>query len=80
MINTTKHLKSRLDAIRKFDRIRKIVLELDNYQCSICGRENCTEKFYRGKSLSVHHIDGNYGNNGLYNLITLCHRCHMREE
>jgi 5-methylcytosine-specific restriction endonuclease McrA len=78
-INTTKYLKSRLDAIRKFDHIRKIVLELDHYQCSMCGKENCEEKFHHGKALSVHHIDGNYGNNGLYNLVTLCHKCHMRE-
>jgi hypothetical protein len=39
--------------------------------CAICG--------LRGISvLTIHHIDGNRGNNVYENLIVLCHNCHHR--
>lgn len=52
------------------------VLKRDNYQCQSCGN-----RF----NLDVHHKDGNsyhrvkqQTNNKMDNLITLCHKCHLR--
>jgi hypothetical protein len=48
------------------DNIRKIVRDRDNHTCQICGdKGNC-----------VHHIDYNKQNNNLFNLISLCKKCH----
>jgi len=63
----------------EFRKMRKIALEMDNYSCVECGRQNCEERYYHNKSLSVHHIDGNYLNNNLSNLITLCYKCHKKQ-
>ena len=53
--------------------IRPKALERDKNQCTKCGRK---------KDIQVHHIksrtDG--GRNSLSNLITLCRKCHYKEE
>jgi len=50
-----------------------------------CERCGCTDGAVRdedgfllrkGRPLTVHHIDGNVGNNDPENLMTLCRRCH----
>jgi len=77
-INIYKHLKN-------FGGNRDKVLERDNWQCQECGMNNEQHIVIFGKSLNVHHKDGNgrYSekpNNNIDNLITLCHRCHVTIE
>lgn len=38
--------------------------------CELCGSDT---------NLDIHHIDGNWQNNNLDNLICLCRSCHMKE-
>lgn len=59
--------------IKEFGGNRSKVLERDNYQCQICGSKD---------KLVIHHIDktgrgAKEHNNSLYNLITLCRKCHI---
>jgi len=42
----------------------------DRYACRKCGATD---------DLEVHHVDGDWRNNELGNLITLCHDCHPRK-
>ncbi len=51
-----------------FDGNREIVLERDNHQCTLC---------YSVKRLEVHHKNEDRKNNGLDNLVTICHSCHV---
>jgi 5-methylcytosine-specific restriction endonuclease McrA len=46
---------------------RKQALARDGYRCTTCWATG---------SLEVHHIDGDWRNNLLVNLATLCERCH----
>lgn len=55
--------------------VRLKVLARDNYICQKCGKS----------AKEVHHLDGTGSNrkrkemnNGLNNLITVCHKCHVR--
>jgi hypothetical protein len=59
---------------RRWETIRKQVLERDNYTCQRCGRTD--------KILSVHHNIPRQvgGTDELENLISLCHPCHRTEE
>ena len=50
-------------------KINELWLKKD--ECEICGST---------QNLDIHHIDGNYQNNELDNLICLCRSCHMKEE
>lgn len=50
-------------------KINELWLKKD--ECEICGAT---------QNLDIHHIDGNYQNNELDNLVCLCRRCHMKEE
>ncbi len=43
------------------------------FRCGNCGKEVLEGDY---KSLHVHHIDRNYGNVGIENLIVLCVKCH----
>lgn len=45
----------------------------------ILGKDAC-EKCGRTESLDIHHIDGNYKNNSIDNLMCLCRSCHMKLE
>lgn len=49
--------------------INKLILKKDH--CEICGSK---------QNLDIHHIDGNWQNNNLDNLMCLCRSCHMKEE
>jgi len=49
--------------------INKLILKKDH--CEICGSE---------KNLDIHHIDGNWQNNNLDNLMCLCRSCHLKIE
>ena len=42
---------------------------LKSNRCAECGTD---------KDLQVHHIDGDYNNNTVENLIVLCRSCHMK--
>lgn len=48
----------------------------DNRTCQMCGKSQEEE----GRSLSVHHIDGNKDNCEEYNLIALCNTCNQKVE
>ena len=50
-------------------KINELWLKKD--ECEICGST---------QNLDIHHIDGNYQNNELDNLVCLCRSCHMKEE
>lgn len=53
--------------IPKWNKIRKSIIERDNYSCRICNKDY---------ELHVHHIDYNRMNNSTSNLVTLCEPCH----
>lgn len=51
-----------------------------DWKCEECGKQcrRPEEKFdTHSRTLTVHHIDGNPGNNDPENLIALCPRCHL---
>ena len=52
----------------EWDRIRKIVLERDNYTCASCGHRAL-------KWMNVHHLEEG-GDNKPENLVALCVACH----
>lgn len=45
-------------------------LFLQRYECELCGKT---------QNLDVHHIDGDYQNNKIDNLMVLCRSCHMKQ-
>lgn len=51
-------------------KINDLILKKD--KCEICGTKD--------KKLDIHHIDGNWQNNNLDNLMCLCRSCHMKIE
>lgn len=55
---------------REFRWAREIALDRDEHTCQDCGAQDCR--------LEVHHIQPLCmgGTNKLYNLVTLCTRCH----
>ena len=52
--------------------LKRSIRERDKYRCRICGEPQGE------KSHDVHHIDYNKKNCNPNNLITLCHKCHMK--
>ncbi|WP_317105294.1 HNH endonuclease [Chroococcidiopsis sp. SAG 2025] len=59
-----------MSCMSEWREIRQKILQRDNRQCQVCGKE------YSGQ---VHHIlpRSQGGTNDLANLITLCGKCHM---
>lgn len=57
-------------------KIKRQILERDNYQCRNCNTTLDEHLVSDGTSLHVHHIDYNDQNNDPTNMITLCSRCH----
>lgn len=55
--------------------IRKYLLEKVHYSCEQCGW-NKKNPVTNNSPLEIHHIDGDYRNNNLYNLQVLCPNCH----
>lgn len=92
ILQKVKEYKSKhKDKYKELDKIRhdkimfggnkKIVLERDNFQCSICKLNQQQHIVLYGYGLIVHHKDGNgknskNPNNNIDNLITLCRKCH----
>jgi len=59
---------------------RQIALRIKNkanWKCQICGTAPSNKQ---GKTLGVHHKDGDPINNNDSNLIALCQPCHLREQ
>ncbi len=57
--------------------LKKRIKELDGNKCKNCNisqEEEC-KKDYRGRGLTIHHIDYDKMNTDVVNLITLCRRC-----
>lgn len=52
--------------------LKRSIRERDKYTCQVCGREQ------EDKSFHIHHIDYDKKNCDPNNLITLCHKCHMK--
>ena len=58
----------------RLDDLRKAVILRDGCKCKECGKSSCV--------LEVHHINPKRlnGSNTLWNLITLCSKCHQKTE
>lgn len=52
------------------DALRKEVLEIREYRCSVCG--------YISIHNQIHHVDGDPSNNEIENLDVLCYECHKK--
>lgn len=61
-------------------RARPKALERDDYRCRRCGMTLEEHRETYGRSIAVHHIDGDRQNNALENLITFCYSCHNKLE
>ena len=55
---------------------KKLCLERDNNACKICGSKQHLDVHH--KDNGGYHTKGSRTNNSLSNLITLCHRCHIK--
>jgi 5-methylcytosine-specific restriction endonuclease McrA len=55
---------------RRWQAIRKAVLQVFAYRCAECGAE--------GVPLEVHHRDHDQTNNAIPNLTVLCRSCHRQ--
>lgn len=65
----------KLKELEYWSKVRKIILERDNYTCQICGK--------KGESkLHIHHILKRLagGQNFYDNLITVCPSCHAKAD
>ena len=61
-------------------RISELIRERAGWQCELCPAKQ-GEPHWKTRSrviLTVHHINGNPGDNRRINLIALCQRCHLR--
>ena len=63
-----KHNQSYSNAHATARKINELILHKD--VCEICGSKT---------NLDIHHIDNNWQNNNVDNLICLCRSCHMKE-
>lgn len=59
------------------EELRDIIRKRDGYVCDICGihQDELTGIF---RKLDVHHIDYDKENSDLFNLISLCRKCHIK--
>jgi len=57
----------------RWDRIATAVKQRAGWKCELCGEVHGLDDVV----LTVHHRDGNPGNNRRSNLIALCARCHL---
>jgi hypothetical protein len=57
-------------------KIKKNVLERDNWICQECGISQEQSIIIFGRKLDIHHFDRNNNNNKEENMITLCCKCH----
>lgn len=59
---------------REWKAIATAVKDAAGWRCVRCGAAHLAG---RGTILTVHHVDGNKGNNAWWNLLALCQRCHL---
>ena len=52
--------------------LKRSIRERDHYICQLC------EELQSDRAFDVHHIDYNKNNSNSDNLITLCHKCHLK--
>ncbi len=73
-INDNFEKSTRIDK-EKMRGVREVIIEQDNFQCSICNVSSNKVEFH------VHHIIplDNYGTNKYQNLVTLCYSCHNKQ-
>lgn len=56
---------------------RNYLLEKAGYRCTRCGWSEISPYVGHGKPiLTIDHIDGNWKNNSVDNLVVLCYNCH----
>lgn len=71
------------DTDREYQRIRRLVLERDEYTCRYCSFRSIPDRdanpaTYRASGyLEIHHLDDNHKNNAPDNLVTACPFCHQ---
>lgn len=53
------------------EKLKNFIRERDNFECQLCKNKQTNKK------LDVHHIDENKKNNTIFNLVSLCHHCHI---
>jgi len=59
---------------KDWKKIAKSIKDKFKWHCERCKREHNP---MTGYCLTVHHLDGNKGNNEEWNLAVLCQRCHL---
>ena len=57
-----------------WEEIARAVKERAGWRCERCGHPSDPAT---GHTLTVHHLDGDPGNNEPGNLVALCQRCHL---
>lgn len=55
--------------------IAKRIKDKCHWRCERCGHPN---ELSTGYVLTIHHLDGDKGNNADWNLACLCQRCHLK--
>ena len=55
-------------------RLKEFIRDRDNHECQLCNIKD----EYLDRLLHVHHIDYNKENSKEENLISLCHKCHVK--
>jgi len=55
--------------------IATAIKEAAGWKCERCGHEHDPQNGY---ALTVHHLDNNKSNCALWNLASLCQRCHLK--
>jgi len=68
-------MKGKGEYTEDWPNISKTLKEKWNFCCERCGHIHHTET---GHVLTVHHLDGDKGNNADWNLACLCQRCHLQ--
>ena len=58
-----------------WDAIARRVKERAGWRCEHCGHPHDPQA---GRTLTVHHLDGQPANCAPENLVALCQRCHLR--
>ncbi len=59
---------------RDWKAIATAVKDAADWRCIRCGAAHLSGP---GTILTVHHLDGDKGNNAWWNLLALCQRCHL---
>jgi len=81
-MNTEKTVSRDEEARNNWRRLRKMVLERDDYECQFCGVTDNEHRGEHDQGLHIHHIipRGDGGEDHPENLITVCGGCHRTLE